>query len=279
MGNTNVKQEEFEKAFDSLTTTITACTIKQKKKICTKEDCNSCQLYQWVNNCLNQLPDIYKIRVMTEVDNKVYVINSKEEEDNKEYATGWDAFKISADFYIRDFFSSIFPVLMTPVAAVLIIFLLGAGFSCCSEKLYGQSRNDFDYTRFALPGEAGYAGKYRKQILDTLDKTQKYITDINNDGEINCIDYTCTFKMLWDKSFNANDCEIVRNKSKTMNHLFIRVRQYAACPWECIEPQAATKDITNYFMEDFWDPILYNPIYNIYGETDYWLKSSNCNIN
>ena len=64
-----------------------------------------------------------------------------------------------------------------------------------------------------------------------------------------------------------------------MNHLFIRVRQYEARPWECIEPQAATKDITNYFMEDFWDPKLYNPIYNIYGETDYWLKSSNCNIN
>ena len=70
----------------------------------------------------------------------------------------------------------------------------------CISCAYGQSINDYDYTRYALPGEASYAGKYRKNILDTLDKTNKYAVDINHDGEINCIDYSCTFKMLWDKS-------------------------------------------------------------------------------
>ena len=150
---------------------------------------------------------------------------------------------------------------------IVVLFI-----SLCTFKMFGQSLNDFDYSRYALPGEASYAGKYRKNILDTLDKTNKYAIDVNNDGEINCIDYTCIFKVLWDKSFDNNDCEIVRNKSLTMNHLFIRVRQYSGRPWECIEPQAAKKDITRYFMEDFWSAREYNPVYNIYGETDLWLK-------
>ena len=78
--------------------------------------------------------------------------------------------------------------------------------------------------------------------------------------------------MIWDKMYEASNCEIVRNKSGTMNHLFIRTRQFEGKPWECIEPQAATKDITKYFMEDFWSPNVYNPVYNIYGETESWLK-------
>ena len=142
----------------------------------------------------------------------------------------------------------------------------------CNHSMYGQSLNDFDYGRYAFPGEASYAGKYRKNILDTLDKTNKYATDVNNDGEINCIDYSCIFKVLWDKSFDCKNCEIVRNKSLTMNHLFIRVRQHGGTDWECIEPQAAKTDITKYFMEDFWSAREYNPVYNIYGETNLWLK-------
>ncbi len=151
---------------------------------------------------------------------------------------------------------------------LMFIFLM----LICTYQINGQSLNDYDYTRYALPGEASYAGIYRKNILDTLDKTYKYAVDVNNDGLINCIDYSCIFKTLWDKSFDSKNCEIVRNKSLTMNHLFIRVLQHGGTSWECIEPQAAKKDITKYFMEDFWSAREYNPIYNIYGETEKWLQ-------
>lgn len=160
-------------------------------------------------------------------------------------------------------------VIMKKLIHGFIVILLSL---LCIHQMNAQSLNDYDFTRYALPGEAGYAGKYRKNILDTLDKTYKYAVDVNKDGEINCIDYSCIFKKLWDKSFDSSNCEIVRNKSLKMNHLFIRVRQYGGRPWECIEPQAAKKDITKYFMEDFWSAKEYNPIYNIYGETDKWLK-------
>ncbi|MBR6340837.1 MAG: hypothetical protein IKR64_02955 [Treponema sp.] len=151
------------------------------------------------------------------------------------------------------------------------IFIILIFFNTCI-YLNAQSLNDYDNSRYALPGEAAHAGKYRKQILDTLDKTKKYATDIDNNGEINCIDYACIFKLLWDKQYDPKNCEIVKNKSKTMNHLFVRTRQYAGVAWECIEPQAALKDINNYFMEDFWPSNIYNPIYNNYEEASYWLN-------
>ena len=265
----NDKEEEFEKLFDAFTSTAAMCTTKLDNKMCTDEDCKNCSLYQYLNNCLNQLPDIYKLRAIKEIEEKFNNIESKmEKKEEKQYATGKDAFWIKADFYAREIGGMIATALCIIFIPLLCLILPVA----CSACVFGQSLRDYDYTRYALPGEAGYAGKYRKQILDTLDKTQMYVTDINDDGEINCIDYACTFKSLWDKSYDPANCEIVRNKSNTMNHLFIRTRQYAGRAWECIEPQAAKKEITKYFMEDFWSASEYNPLYNIYGETELWMK-------
>ncbi|BDC93648.1 hypothetical protein [Treponema bryantii] len=280
----NSKEAEFEKSIDVMSTTIAECTVKVKEGVCNKDTCKNCDLHQWLNNCLLQLPDIYKIRIMNDVKEKVALYDAIKEEEEKKKAPKRELTtkeKIGISLYnfkvmnlepLGEVLSIVFWELLGMIGIPLLVLFLIYSCSSCSLKAYGQSLNDYDYTRYALPGEAGYAGKYRKNILDTLDKTYKYTVDINHDGEINCIDYSCTFKMLWDKSFNSKDCEIVRNKSATMNHLFIRVRQYGGTSWECIEPQAAKKDITKYFMEDFWSAREYNPIYNIYGETDKWLE-------
>ena len=54
-----------------------------------------------------------------------------------------------------------------------------------------------------------------------------------------------------------------------MNHLFVRVKLNDSGPWLYIEPQAPFNGY-NYRMEDYWGA-KYNPKYNNYGETFYWL--------
>lgn len=258
-------ETEYDKSVEAVAVSLADCNNRKVWGICSESDCATCPMKQYQDNCMNGFADVDKLRVY----NRLQVLVSQQEvPDTKEYAAGKDALKIKANYYVHEIGS----IFATAAAIVFIPLLLLIIPGSCVARLSAQSLKDYDYTRYALPGEAGYAGKYRKQILDTLDRTKQYVTDVNKDGEINCIDYSCTFKMIWDKMYEASDCEIVRNKSGTMNHLFIRTRQYTGRPWECIEPQAAVKDITKYFMEDFWSPDIYNPVYNIYGETEQWLK-------
>lgn len=259
-------ETEFDKAVTAVATSLADCEIKKAKAICNTAQCVQCDMKKYQDNCMKGFADMDKIRVYNMVSRDLAIRNPPKQT----YATGKARRSIIFDFWLRELgsiFGYIFGVLFLIAFVCLVI-----PYCCSAAGLFGQSLNDYDYTRYALPGEAGYAGLYRKHILDTLDKTSKYVIDVNQDGEINCIDYSCIFKVLWDKQYDKKNCEIVRNKSSTMNHLFIRVRQYGGTQWECIEPQASKKDITKYFMEDFWTAAEYNPLYNIYGETDRWLK-------
>ena len=258
-------ETEYDKAVEAVAVSLADCNNRKTWCTCDEADCVSCEMKKYQDNCMNGFADVDKIRVYNRLQE---LVSAQATPDTTEYATGKDAVKIKANYYAREIGS----ILATATAIIFIPILLIIIPGSCVAKLSAQSLKDYDYTRYALPGEAGYAGKYRKQILDTLDRTKQYVTDVNKDGEVNCIDYSCTFKMIWDKMYEASDCEIVRNKSGTMNHLFIRTRQYNGRPWECIEPQAAVKDITKYFMEDFWSSDVYNPVYNVYGETEVWLK-------
>ncbi len=93
--------------------------------------------------------------------------------------------------------------------------------------------------------------------------------DINGDGKVNCIDYAVSYKLIWDQKNYGREsfCEIVRNKNpnNNMHHLFVRVRNAYTLEWEYIEPQNGLP------MELAWSG-LYYPAFNIFGETDYWLK-------
>ncbi len=257
-------ETEYDKAVEAVATSIIDCENRKTWHICDERDCVSCEIKRYQDNCMNNFADVDKLRVYNHV--QALIDSQPVPIDPNKYAKGSDAFKIKAKFFIKELCS----VIGTAAAIILIPLCIICIPGSCVAKASAQSLKDYSY--WALPGESEYVGKYRKQILDTLNRTKQYVTDVNKDGEINCIDYSCTFKILWDKMYKSSDCEIVRNKSTTMNHLFIRTRQYAGRSWECIEPQAATRDITKYFMEDFWSPDIYNPMYNIYDETDVWLK-------
>jgi hypothetical protein len=112
-------------------------------------------------------------------------------------------------------------------------------------------------------------------IRKVLKLTGEKVHDRDGDGKVNCIDYTLTFKKEWDRILPASRCEIVRNyhetrlKSTSMNHLFVRVRLDTHDGWIYVEPQARY-DSSDYKMSDYWG-MKYNPSYNNYGETAYWL--------
>lgn len=148
----------------------------------------------------------------------------------------------------------------------VLCFIIGL---CCSVILFAQSIRDTTYVQTPFQMDKQQTDWHNK-IIALLIKTERFVTDLNADDIINCIDYTLTFKLLWDKENNPVNCEIVRNLYSNFHHLFIQVRKTKFDTWECIEPQAAHDNVFCFYMEDYWITE-YNPVYNIYGETNYWL--------
>ena len=68
-------------------------------------------------------------------------------------------------------------------------------------------------------------------ITATLVDTHAHIHDCNDDGLVNCIDYTMQFKKEWDKKYTPKNCEIVRNNNgkNGFHHMFIRCRKDGRC--------------------------------------------------
>lgn len=154
----------------------------------------------------------------------------------------------------------------------ILLFVLSIVISV--SYFYGQSLLDSRYKEQPYMIKDNLTKTFIADVLLVLDKTYKYSTDYNGDSLVNCIDYACIFKNLWDKNYLKENCEIVRNENKLndWHHLFIRVRQSSISPWICIEPIAASTNIYMFYMEDYWSYDVYNPVFNIYGETDYWLQ-------
>ena len=138
---------------------------------------------------------------------------------------------------------------------VIIVALLFILFVCT--KAYSQSLYTNYYTE-------------DKWIVDTLNRTHSQVKDVNHDGVVNCIDYTITYKRLWDLQYPTDCCEIVRNYNvhTEWHHLFISVRGTNKAKWIFIEPQGTQ---FNYRMTDYWKD-KYDPTYNIFYETKMWLE-------
>ncbi|MCL1836274.1 MAG: hypothetical protein FWG46_01870 [Treponema sp.] len=84
---------------------------------------------------------------------------------------------------------------------------------------------------------------------------QKYgVPDLNEDGKVDCIDYSIWFRML----YGSNAKIIINNNPKTgMNHMFIRI-WYNGYEIMDVEPQGTP---TRYSMGLIWG-MRYNPNYN-----------------
>lgn len=103
-----------------------------------------------------------------------------------------------------------------------------------------------------------------------------YLRDVNRDGKIDCIDYTVSFKRMWDDAFQyrgwQQDCIIMQNNNPNngFNHAFIMVRQFRyPFGYVCIEPQA--NNLNNIYMKDYWGD-KYDPAYDTYDyeKIKYW---------
>ena len=112
-----------------------------------------------------------------------------------------------------------------------------------------------------------------QMIVSALRQSQAQVQDFNGDGEINCMDYSCSFKVAWDKMFPdlKDDCKLVRNKNPIngMHHLFATVDDGTGTEIE-VETWAFYPDIFD--MQRNWSDGRYDPAYNIYGETERWMR-------
>lgn len=112
-------------------------------------------------------------------------------------------------------------------------------------------------------------------IQTVLRYTAWNVHDINQDDKLNCIDYAIVFKHQWDLRYNPDDCELVRNLSPKLNHLFVRVKVKDV--WEYVEPSAYFYNYNDrYTMSEFWGD-QYDSRYNFYNETEYWMRYDKSN--
>jgi hypothetical protein len=90
------------------------------------------------------------------------------------------------------------------------------------------------------------------RILDLMN--QVGVWDINEDGEVNCIDHSFLFRIM----YGSNAKIIINVNPETgMNHMFIRI-WYNGGQIMDIEPQGTSN---RYAMGLVWG-VLYDPIYN-----------------
>lgn len=113
---------------------------------------------------------------------------------------------------------------------------------------------------------------FNDSIINTIREAQSKVYDLDKDGKINCIDYALIFKLVWDEKFPRlkNNCTIIRNRNSNtdMNHLFIYITDTNK---NIIAVEPGTYNPCNYKMENIWGD-RYDPLYNKYGETAYWLS-------
>lgn len=125
------------------------------------------------------------------------------------------------------------------------------------------------------PNQSGsplYMDKTKATIVSVLKESQARVYDYNEDGLINCIDYACVFKLTWDKKYpdQKSRCALVRNKKGKFHHLFAVVHN---CTCDDIEVETWAKNQNIFSMYSNWPEGVYDPNFNIYGETSLWLNT------
>lgn len=235
------RQETFnDLAVRELAEGRSACICKIQFGMCDRTECVHCAIGKQYRNCYKAMNDYDRNRLAGYVA-KQYVIDSR-------YPEQW----MRHTDYVR-YFNKWYGI----VLAFVIFFVLVIGVFMVGPSDTPNKKQD------KLPSAI------EKMIVVSMLRAQLDIKDLNLDGKINCIDYSCMFKLVWDNYFpeNKDYCLIVRNKGPGIHHLFISIW------WQGsridVEPWAS--DPYKYLMTDNWTDV-YNPDNNIYGETKEWLK-------
>lgn len=227
-----------------------ACICRLQFGKCKQEECKKCEIYKQYKQCYGQLSD-YDRQRLTSYINEAYT----------EYSFNPEAWTNHTGY--------IFYALKV-LGVVLVCFILLFGFVAYFAAL-PRANPPILTERQAQERQLDY------MISETLRKSQSDVEDYNEDGEINCVDYACGFKWHWDKMWPEEKwrCNIVRNKNNGWHHLFVKIYGYCG---EDIEVETWSKNKRYYLMRQNWD-WEYDPKYNIYGETERWMKTCERRLN
>lgn len=238
------RQETFnDLAVRELAKGRSACICRLQFGRCTKDECKTCQVGQQYWNCYNAMTDYDRQRLSSYV--------SEQYLEDSRYPDQWMRYQQMVSYTLKR-------VIGFFVGFILIVGLM------------------FLMLGPADKPEGGVSDETNTQIIECMRRAHSQVYDMNNDGKVNCIDYSVMFKVTWDQMYPELKyrCEIVRNLNlPKMNHLFIRVRD----GWrDYVEVEPWCEDPVRYRMSDNWS-VSYDPKHNIYGETSRWV--SKCGVN
>lgn len=113
-------------------------------------------------------------------------------------------------------------------------------------------------TRTAFSDNFTYA-----DISDAVVRTHSQVRDMNRDGKVNCVDYSLTFKSIWEAEHGKGSCVLMKNHNDAtgMHHMFVKVR-HTYNVWTYVEPQGTADNWTPYSV---WGR-RYSPYRNIKAE-------------
>lgn len=244
-------ETEADKCISTVALTVAKCRVKLYEGACNEDECAQCETRAKAMHVYNSFSDADQLAI----DNKVeQLLNDHAEHKAKvEYNR-----QVQREYAIA------------PVAVGIIFIVLFTLMILTCGAAYPVKSLD-TYQRYRFKDEPLYKEEYRKAIYDTLLETDRLISDINNDNDINCQDWSVLFYKIFRDSYPRFHVALVinDNQSTGMCHMFIAVRYSSLSEWEYIEPQAFKNGECNrsYFMEDYWGK-MYNPLYNIIS-TDY----------
>lgn len=234
------REETFnDLAVRELAKTQARCMCMLQYKRCDKSMCANCRSGQRLASCKACMNDYDKERL----DN--YTIEYYQEYSKN--VMGWMGHKQ----FVKSYNRFVFAMILFTISLVLLVMLAGGG-------------------PFDKPPTPRL--NYDSMIVSIIQDAQANIRDLDKDGQINCVDYATMFKITWDQTYPLlkNKCQIVRNVNPNtgMNHLFVHVWNDSS---ESIDIEPWTSNPYIYKMNDVWGN-RYDPAYNKYGETDYWLS-------
>ena len=212
-----------------------ACICRLQFGRCTRDECRTCAISRQYNHCYRQMNDYDKQRLSTYV----------------------------SEYYLQDSYS--------PSAWMSHSRLIWHTLFCIFIALLLIIGGPFLVSK-AIPSDMPESyGHLKSRIIRTMIETNKKVKDLNYDGEVNCYDYACTFKLCWDRLYSdcKDACILIHNKQNgVMNHLFVGIRYDG----QYIEVETWAPNIYRYKMEENWSKRKYNRRYNLYGETKHWLS-------
>lgn len=209
----------MEKNVDALAEVKAECMYRQYRKSCDAARCLTCAMHDKLMSCYVQLSLCDQLKVDTRAD-KLFA----------ERVCHADA--IRHDTRANR---------MSSVIGYLLPFAFGIVMLLFARACFGEPVSVYD------------------DIGNVVEQTHSQVRDKNYDGKVDCVDWSLTFKGLWEKSHGFGTCILVENHNERtdMHHMFVKVSLVSNI-WTFVEPQGTRDGWAPY---DVWGD-KYSPAYN-----------------